>query len=172
MIKRLATVFITLSIAALFTGCDGTGKAWNGDYNTKDHGNSLSDLSGYTSINGNLTIQSTGLIDLEGLGSLAAVSGNLAISDNDSLENLYGLNNLKSVGGGLTIVNNNALRSLGFDSLFSVGNDLSRDSNHFNINSNLELCNYHAEDLRDQVLNGAGIGGEITIQDNRDCSKQ
>ncbi len=38
-----------------------------------------------------------------------------------------------------------------------------------NIKFNHELCRYLAEDLRDQVLAGDGIGGSINISPNKNC---
>jgi hypothetical protein len=40
---------------------------------------------------------------------------------------------------------------------------------HFFIRENIELCTSLAEELRDQVLSGGGIGGEIEIRDNKTC---
>ncbi len=60
------------------------------------------------------------------------------------------------------INDNPALTSLGLDNLDYVGS-------YFEIELNPELCTNLAEDLRDQVIAGSGIGGDITIEDNKVC---
>jgi len=65
----------------------------------------LDNLSGYSSIRGNLYIDSYRGETLEGLECLESISGNLEILDT-SLKSLEGLDNLKSVGGYLIIMGN------------------------------------------------------------------
>lgn len=99
--------------------------------------------------------------DLLALSGYSTVIGNLEIK-NTSLTNLEGLNNLTSVDQDFEIVDNDSLTSLVLNSLHFVGNN-------FYIAENINLCTSLAEELRDQVLSGGGIGGEIVIRDNKIC---
>jgi uncharacterized protein (TIGR02145 family) len=75
----------------------------------------------YSSINGDLTINGTGIVNLHNLTSLNIINGNLTI-ESTSCSNLKGLDNLIHVGGNLLISNNNNLTSLsGIEKLRSVG---------------------------------------------------
>jgi hypothetical protein len=134
---------------------------WEGNYTIS----TLADLEafrGYSSITGNLFFDQSYLTNLDGLSSLTSIGGNLEIYDNDALTNLDGLSNLTSIGGKLHIDDNDALITLNMDSLnFVFAN--------FQISRNIELCSYLAEDLRDQVMAGGGIGGSIEIADNKNC---
>jgi len=125
----------------------------------------LSGLDNLTSVGGNLHIHNNAaLTSLSGLENIDSVGAQLAISGNAILASLSGLDNLTSVGGNLAIIVNATLTSLGLPILCSVNND-------FNINSNTNLCENLAEDLRDQVLacSGGGIGGTIYIFANKIC---
>ncbi len=156
---------------------------WVGDYNTTDHEDSLEDLSGYTSVNGNLNIEETPLAYLEELECLTQVGGSLIIRINNSLTTLSGLDNMTSIGGYLLIRENNSLATLaGLDNITSVGGDLiihynnsianleldnlNRVDGYFTITSNISLHTSLADDLRSQVESGDGIGGSITICGN------
>ena len=122
-------------------------------------------------INGHLSIiENRGLLNLEDLNNITQVGGNLMIFDNDALTTLNGLRNILSIGESLYIDNNDALTSLGLDALNAVGNKEVLFQNDFLINSNSQLCTCLAEDLRDQVLSGEGIGGTVEIENNKDCS--
>jgi hypothetical protein len=57
----------------------------------------------------NLTVNGTVLGNLNGLEYVAAINGNLVITDNLSLDDVSGLANLLSVGGDVTITGNTAL---------------------------------------------------------------
>jgi len=131
---------------------------------------SLDSLKNFTSITGGkLVVQNNNsLKNLEGLNNLTSISGGASVSivDNDVLENLSGLNNLITIDGWLQIVNNDALPVLGLTSLYSV--EFS-GVGAFVIEDNDELCTYLAEDLRDQVQDGGGIGGNIDISGNKSC---
>jgi len=161
-------------------------RIWEGDYYILTEAD-LESLSGYTSVTGTLFINYPTLISLEGLECLTQVGGNLEIYENDSLISFEGVDKLKYVGGNMRIYDNDSLISLegleklkyvgghmrirdndsltsleGVDKLKSVGSELE-------INNNDELCTSLAEALRDQLLDGGGIGGLITILDNNDC---
>ena len=127
--------------------------------------------SGLTIIDGNLSIiENSALRDVEALHHITRVDGDLMIVGNDALTTLTGLRTLVSIGESLYIDHNGALTSLGLDALDSVGNNTVWYRNDFLISANPELCTYLAEDLRDQVRAGEGIGGRVEIRANKDCS--
>jgi hypothetical protein len=125
---------------------------------------SLTGLENLTLVGGALWIEDChALTSLTSLENLTSVGGDLYINWNNALTNLAGLENIRSVGGDLGIMNNDALKSLGMAALQNVGS-------HFLIYSNPMLCSFFAEELRDQVLSGGGIGGQIEIEGNKDCT--
>ncbi|MEL6988632.1 MAG: hypothetical protein AAGK97_12480, partial [Bacteroidota bacterium] len=78
-----------------------------------------------TSILGNLTVSGSDITNLDSLGSLISVGGNLEIISNSSLTNLNGLSSLDSVGN-LSIVNMGGLVNIdGLSSLSTITNNLS-----------------------------------------------
>ena len=124
----------------------------------------LSDHQNITSVGGYLSIYNNrALTSLSGLENLTSIGGSLSIEYNNALTSLSGLENLTSVGGGLYIVYNDALTSLEMAGLQRVDGD-------FSISYNPLLCTSLAEELRDQVLAGGGIGGTRTINGNKTCS--
>jgi hypothetical protein len=123
---------------------------------------SLSGLENITSVGKTLKIESNdGLTSLSGLDGLASV-GSLYIWGNPALTSLSVFQNITSVQS-LDIGYNDALTALGMTGLQRVGDD-------FSIVSNSSLCGSLAEDLRDQVLAGGGIGGTRTISGNKECT--
>ena len=104
--------------------------------------------SGYTKINGHLTIQNTTVNDLSPLSTINEVLGTVTIKNNDSLPNLVGLHNISSVID-LYILNNNMLTSLdGLNELDSVLNIFKIMYNDSLINLNgLEDLNFVANEL-------------------------
>jgi len=154
----------------------------------------LEPLNSLTSVGRLSIINNDSLITLAGLENLTSVGEELYIYDNDSLTNLTGLENITSVSGSIIIgmewdeIGNDALISLeGLNNITSIdGNleihwnnslmtlagleNLTSVSNHFIIQNNPDLCTYLAEALEDQVVAGGGIGGDIDISGNKDCS--
>jgi hypothetical protein len=125
---------------------------------------SLKGLESLTSIGGDLWIwYSDALTNLSALENLKSVNGDLNIWGNAALTSLSGLKNLTSIGGDLSIDHNAALTSLGMTGLQKIGSDLL-------IKDNPMLCTSLAEELMNQVLAGGGIGGEVTISGNKDCT--
>lgn len=116
----------------------------------------------YSSIQGNLLIQNSGITSLAPLANLTQVTGNLIISQT-ALPNLNGLNNLESVGGNLVVKMNNfgvKLTSLnGLENLLTVGGNLQV---FFNF-SLTNCCTIY--DLVNEV-NGHSVEGSITIYQN------
>jgi hypothetical protein len=94
---------------------------WQGNYYIEDD-TDLQSLKDFTTITGNLYIQSTELKSLAGLENLTSVGGYLGIGGNASLISLNGLNNLTSVGGHLSVSNNCTLKNLsGLENITSIG---------------------------------------------------
>ena len=157
-------------------------KVFPGDFvigNSED----LAELSGYTSVSGDLIVYNTSLENLGGLECLERVDGNIQIVLNAELTNIEGLMNLASIGGGLKINANYALPDVdGLNNLETIGDSLEIGFNSvlvdissfsaltsvgtdFTIDYNPALCDYLAEELRDQV----SIGGNVTIAYNKSC---
>ena len=68
--------------------------------------NNLGPLSNVTQITGNFIIQNTGITSMSGLTGLTNVGGNLSIYFNSFLTTLNGLDNLAAVGGALNLYYN------------------------------------------------------------------
>ncbi len=86
----------------------------------------------------------------------------LTLFGNPSLTSLQGLEQITFVGN-LQVDRNDALVDLGLTGLNRV-----RDS--FVIRDNTQLCNYRVTGLQDQVMSGGGVGGDVEISGNNDCS--
>jgi len=145
---------------------------------------SLAGLENVTSVGGLGIGDNNSLTSITGLENITSVGGVLGIVDNNSLTSLTGLDNITSVGKYLVIWDNNSLTSLsGLESLNNVGDDVRINNNDsltsltglnnlnsvdgdFKIYENIILPTSLAEDLKDQVLAGGGIGGEIRICGN------
>jgi len=85
------------------------GGVLSGDYtiNSVDDAEKILTCS---SITGNLTISGSDIIYSSFLEKITSIGGDLTITSNGRLKNLFGLENLTSLGGKLTITNNLALR--------------------------------------------------------------
>ncbi|MBM3435804.1 MAG: T9SS type A sorting domain-containing protein [Bacteroidetes bacterium] len=94
------------------------------------------------------------LVNLNGLGFIQNLSGDLIIKYCDALENLSGLNNLQSIGNDFQLWNNISLSNLdGLNSLEWMGGNLT-------INENSSLNNISA------LNNLDSISGELSIYNN------
>jgi len=80
----------------------------------------LNGLSVITSIDSNLVITETNLIDLAGLENLTHLGGDLSLYYNDYINDLSGINNLSSVNGSLRIVINSLSSLNGLNNLTDV----------------------------------------------------
>ena len=123
-------VFVALGLFILnpaFAGSDcyvGKAGVWDGDYEISSAAD-LEGLSGYTSVTGNLSIQSVPFTSLDGLECLTRVDRNLEIFSNYSITSLAGLESLKYVRGNLEISSNYSLTSVaGLESLKYVRGNL------------------------------------------------
>ncbi len=118
----------------------------------------------YSVIQGNVTIQNSGVTSLAKLGNITKITGSLTIKST-GLDNLLGLNNLKKIGGALTINNNGTLDSLaGLAGLDTVGTTLK-----IYLNTKLALC-CPVKGLVNETT-PRYVGGVISIYSNKDgCS--
>lgn len=127
---------------------------WNGYYDTAEHGGSLNDLEGYTSVNGDLLIHNCEMEDLGSLEFLTSVGGDLEIIQNDHLSSLKALSDLTAVGGNLELRSLLSLVSLdGLNNLNKIGESLI-----ISFNSGIENLS--------PLLNTTSIGNSIIIQHN------
>ncbi len=133
-------------------------------------------------VTGDLSIVGNDISNLDGLSGLAAVDGNLFISDSPLLASITGLNLLSTVGKDLTLQANNALETFdGLNSLQSVNgnvfifrNDALTDFRgleslkfvgaRFYISINPRLNNVHGLEAL------SNIGGTLRIWDNTSLS--
>lgn len=129
-------------------------------------------LGSLTYLSGDLVINDGDtLVDLEGLNSLVSIGGRIHIARIPRLTTMQGLRNLTVIGGGLLVSSMDSLATLGLDSLNSVGHVAGIGvTNNFHFSENPELCTSLAEDLKNQVEAGDGVGGDIHIINNKDCS--
>lgn len=124
-----------------------SGKIWAGHVAI----NSSSDielLAGYSTIAGNLSIQNSDLVGLNGLGCLTQIDGFLKVQHNDALIDLKALANLERIGNHLDIQHNEALTKIGLKSLSYLGN---KNKGLLKIIHNPNLPQCYAEELRDQL---------------------
>ncbi len=124
------------------------GRTWEGSY-TGDG----SDLRGYSSVTGDLTIQSEDITTLDDLSALTNVGGLIRISQNDALTNIDGLSSLTRVGGFLEIVFNPLITNVDGLSSLTRANDI-------NINSNDALTNV------DGLSGITSVNGFVNISNN------
>ncbi len=106
--------------------CANNGGIFNGNLrlSTQQEVNDFG-VSGFTSVNGNVTIGDestyTDITNLGPLASITNISDDLKIIGNENLQSLQDMSNIATVGGSLFIENNPSLTSLsGFTSLTSV----------------------------------------------------
>lgn len=85
----------------------------------------LAELDGVRVVEGELQVNRTTFTDLDFLGCIEEVGGELTIFGNDSLQDVTGLDQLERTGGGLIISENAALTDIaGFESLLEIGDSL------------------------------------------------
>jgi hypothetical protein len=138
-----------------------------GDVNIGISGTNINNLNGLgvlTAIGGNLTISSTnGLMSLNGLDQINSIGGSIIIIGNQSLQSLTGLQNISIIPANLYIRYCNALVSLdGLEGLQAVGNNFSVDDNDLLTDlsslSNLDSVSGYLNIVNNEVLEGlAGL---------------
>lgn len=133
---------------------------------------------GCSVIEGNVTIRSSLINNLNGLSVLSSIEGHLNIHENTMLNSTKGLDNVTHIGGDLTLWLNNSLTSLtGLDNLTSIGGILSIGSNENLVSLNgLKNLTSIGKDLSiwynssltslSGMDNLASIGGCLAINDN------
>jgi hypothetical protein len=103
-----------------------------------------SDYNDCSNLNGDVTITSTDINNLNGLLGITTVEGDLSISNNDSLTSLTGLDSLISVGADFYLGVNDSLTDLsGLYSLAYVGNTFWI-VNHPSLTSLMGLSGLHS----------------------------
>ncbi len=81
-----------------------SGNIWiEGNFGRTTVGGSLSALSEFTEVDGDLTIMTTEVTAFEGLECLRTITGDLWIAGNGELESLAGLDALETVGSDLIV---------------------------------------------------------------------
>ncbi|MCL5246914.1 YARHG domain-containing protein [Cellulophaga sp. 20_2_10] len=113
-------IFLLASLVCIFNLKAQEPSVWEGDLFPKDFDNFKS--GAYTSLNGDLKVYGSKIIDLAQLKSLKSVNGNVYIGINDYkskleegnkyITSLNGLNNLKEISGELEIHENKLLTDL------------------------------------------------------------
>ena len=88
-------------------------------------------------INGSLIVRNNERLSRLKLKALKRVKGDIIISNNPLLESLVDLKQLEKVGGTFTVCDNSSLPAT------------------------------HPLKIRDMVMDAAGIGGDVTITDNK-----
>ncbi len=132
----------------------------------------LNGLSVLTSIGGNLTIWITSVTNLTGLNALTSVNGKMLLYDNFLLSTLEGLENLTTIGGTLEIHYNEALTSIAaLNNLTSVGDTLYIYYNGSLVNlTGLNNLNFIPGDLfisdNDALISLAGLDNVDSIGGN------
>ncbi len=147
-------VLLVVGLLLACTGC----KPYFGNVRINDR-DDLADYSEYTHIFGNLIIEQTALVNLDGLQGLQAVYGSVSIHDNGLLLSLGGLQGLEVIGGNLLIHNHLVLNHLGLSGLRRVNGNFQITNNHM-------LLDAQALALKHQVITADGIGGAIIISGN------
>lgn len=144
-------------------------------------------LKNLKSIGGSLQIMyNAALTNLDGLKQLESIPKRLVIEGNSNLNSIVGLRNVTSVGMDISIRDNDSLTTLaGLENIAeTVDIDIQENaklrhlnldklncvSDDFYIYSNFRLPESEIAALKDQVLAGNGIGGDITIKYNYDDS--
>ncbi|HOG42930.1 MAG TPA: hypothetical protein PK560_02480 [bacterium] len=105
-------------------------------------------------LNKNQSLESVDMLSLKTVGQ------SFRINNHTVLEKVT-LPFLESVTGKFMIFNNSLLKEFNFQSL-------SRIEDYFRIENNPELSSLLAEELKDQVISGEGIGGEVIISGNKE----
>ena len=127
---------------------------------------SLSAFSNLTEM-GRLFVEDMSMADFSGFEGITGEIGHLDIRDNPGITSLTGLGGITKTSQ-VYIAHNDTLASVGeLSSLNEVTGD-------FEISGNTVLPTCAAEALRDQVLAGGGIGGNVDISLNDDggtCSR-
>lgn len=117
---------------------------------------------GCTDIEGNVIISGADITNLDGLGVLHSIGGNLRIEQNNSLANLQGLDNLSHINGDLIIGD-----IVWGQYPFSTGNSLLTSLAGLNslvfIQGNLKLCGNYSLVTLSGLEHLAHIGGNLQL---------
>lgn len=107
---------------------DCNGGVWQGGVDVHDE-SGLAALEGYTEITGDLEISNSSLPNLDSLGCLVRVGGELSVVNNSVLTDIDGLQGVEEIGGGLKIESCGSITGFAMDQLVSLGGYLSIGDN-------------------------------------------
>jgi len=139
---------------------------------------SLLPLMNIDTVYGNLTIQSTDLDNLDGLGNIEFIGGDLTLLDVSGFPSSAGFDNLNFIGGDFILEDCDELTTLeGFDNLTTIGgqfmiedNDLINETATFssltNIGGDLYFEDNEALKINEGFNNLESIGGALLIESN------
>ncbi|MCP4130409.1 MAG: hypothetical protein GY754_05460, partial [bacterium] len=134
-----------------------------------EENNALTSIGGFNELDNSVQVLSISsnpaLTSIDGFNKLTSITSYFNITSNTALETINGFSSLTYIGNEIKIFRNTVLMNIeGFPALCSVGG-------YFTISENPELCTNIAEEFRDQVQNcsGGGIGGSISIIENKIC---
>lgn len=103
------------------SGSEGCAEVYVGDLVVAD-GAGLSAMAEVRHVMGDLEVVGVAAADLDSLGCLVEVDGDLTLRENEALETLSGAGSLEAVGGTISVLGNPRLRSLsGFEALREAG---------------------------------------------------
>ena len=134
-------------------------------------------------VTGDVMIDGTVVMNLDGLSVLTSVGGDLVITRNPALTNINGLSVLTSVGGSLLIYSNYALNNInGLSGLTSVGGDLDLTANYAltnvdslssltSIGGYLIILGSHALTNVDGLSALTSVGGRLRVYVNAALSR-
>jgi hypothetical protein len=138
--------------------------------------------AGCTHIDGNVTIDGSGITNLNGLSVLNTIGGDLKIRSNTSLTGLSGLENVSSIGGSLSIMYSFSLTNLlGLEGLTSIGGNLEIKNSYIltsltgmegltSIGGSLDISSNTALISLAGLDNLTSIGGALSIRTNSSLS--
>ncbi len=102
--------------------------------------NFQTDYPGCTEIEGNVIIEESDIINLNGLSVLTSIGGSLVVYGNNALTNFTGLEGLTTIGNCLEFFRNDSLTSLsGLEGLTTIGGYLSIGLNDIGLPGNQSL---------------------------------
>lgn len=95
---------------------------------TGEYNHNLTELPALKAVGGNININNSKLLSLDGLNNIGSVGGSISIYNNVNLHSITGLKKLKSVNE-ISLLNNALLKIEGFDLLETVTLDLKITDN-------------------------------------------
>ena len=133
----VSIVFSLVSLSIIAQGCLPDGITFNTQAQID---NFQTENPGCTEIEGNVIIEESDIINLNGLSVLTSIGGSLVVYGNNDLTNFTGLEGLTTIGNCLEIFRNDSLTSLsGLEGLTTIGGYLSIGYNDWGFPGNQSL---------------------------------